>query len=1651
MHPRSPLLGILHTRLHKASARPCRLSGEVAPHFRPNPASGLCTQEIGEMKPLRCLPGIVLLVGLVATGTSATTITWTGSGATGSWHTAGNWDLNRVPAAGDDVFIPDVAGTTSITFSSGSTTVHSLTCSEAFVLSGGTLSLDEASTMNTGCAFGGGTLGGTGTLTLHGASTWSGGTMTGSGTTVVATDGSLAITGTAYLYRNLTNDGTLTWTGGNVYGGSGTTLTNNGQLTVDSGSNLTWCSYSGNHTLTNTGTFTKLGTGQATFAYYGSYLQSFNNNGAVSVEAGILYLQCNGSGSNGTFDVAEGKTLYLSGTHALANTTLDGAGPLTVYGGTATFTGTLDGTGRMAIVGGTANFEDEGQKELAGGLTLSGGTLGGTGTLTLHGTSTWSGGTMTGSGTTVVATGASLAVTGTATGTVYLYRNLTNDGTLSWTGGNVHGGSGTTLTNNGQLTVDSGSDLTWNSYSGNHAVTNTGTFIKRGAGQATFAHYGSYLQSFNNNGTVAVEAGILYLQCTFPNFAGSALTGGTYTIKGKFFFPNANIVTNAATIVLDGAASQILDQSGQDGLRGFAINSDAGSFTVTNSRNFTRTGGFANAGTIRAGTNSTFTTTGQYTQSAGITELDGGILAATTLAAIQGGELRGNGTVNAIVQSSGVVSPGLLSPGKVDMSATYTQDTTGGFAIEIGGTTPGSGYDRLNVTGAAALAGSATVTLFNGYDPPAGSSYDIVTAGSITGTFAPLNLPPLLNEKCWHVDYNADSVRLTVYSPPVITQQPVGGEICLNATVVLSVAATGIPAPTYKWRKDGSELQGETGSTFTITSFNAAHNGDYDVVLTNECRTVISDTATLFLDRTPPTMNQCPGDQGLSANASCLAAIPNLIPAVVAVDVCDPNPVVTQSPEAGTLVGLGDTLVTLTATDNAGNSATCTATIMVRDTTPPLITLNGPGEITLECNPATVYVEQGATAADNCDGTFSATVGGDVVKPSQCGDYVVTYSAVDAAGNSAITISRTIHLVDTIPPIINNLPANLTVECQGPSGVPTTDPAVAAFLNMPTASDACDPNVPVTHDAPTTFPLGGTLVTWIAQDEKGHLVTASRTVTVVDTTPPTITCPSPPAPVSANGNCQATLPDLASAASASDVCIGTAAVAQNPAAGTAIGLGNTFVTLTATDGVGNQSTCQVAVTVVDTAPPTITCPPTPAPINANTNCQAAIPDLTAGATPSDNCSVNVTQNPVPGTLVGLGHTLVTLTATDGAGLTATCQVTVTVIDVTPPTITCGAPPAPLNVNTDCKAAVPDLTGSVVASDNCSVTLTQVPPPGTLVGLGDAIVTVTATDSAGLTADCQITVTVVDNTPPTMTCPSPPAPLAADGNCQALLPNLLPLAQFADNCSVSATQSPEAGTVIGLGDTVVTLTATDGAGRTATCQVTVTVQDEDADGDGVPDCADACPNTVPGSLVDAAGCPPVILGDFDRDGDVDPTDFGVFRPCASGPAIPFPAGCEAEDLDGDSDVDQTDFGVFQRCYSGSDHPADPSCVVHTAHISDTRRSECMPGNPLLRDGYPWCGKDELNVTIHSPSLQVTHRNAAYNCCLDDILVTLDVQGSFLHFQEKERLTTGCHCLCCYDTTTTVEGLTPGVYRFEYCWVDEEHGSMCLTEDVTVPLP
>lgn len=165
--------------------------------------------------------------------------------------------------------------------------------------------------------------------------------------------------------------------------------------------------------------------------------------------------------------------------------------------------------------------------------------------------------------------------------------------------------------------------------------------------------------------------------------------------------------------------------------------------------------------------------------------------------------------------------------------------------------------------------------------------------------------------------------------------------------------------------------------------------------------------------------------------------------------------------------------------------------------------------------------------------------------------------------------------------------------------------------------------------------------------------------------------------------------------------------------------------------------------VIDTAPPVITiCAPDPGPLSLDGNCSAALPDLTGSiAAEDDNGISGVTQIPVPASLIS-SDTPVTLTATDAAGNTAECTVTVTVVDDTDPEITvCFTDPGPLPLDENCSTSLPDLSSSVVAVDNCSTpTITQAPTAGALI-TADTLVVLTATDSSGNATTCENTVTV----------------------------------------------------------------------------------------------------------------------------------------------------------------------------------------------------------------------------------------------------------------------------------------------------------------------
>ena len=68
------------------------------------------------------------------------------------------------------------------------------------------------------------------------------------------------------------------------------------------------------------------------------------------------------------------------------------------------------------------------------------------------------------------------------------------------------------------------------------------------------------------------------------------------------------------------------------------------------------------------------------------------------------------------------------------------------------------------------------------------------------------------------------------------------------------------------------------------------------------------------------------------------------------------------------------------------------------DTNPPVITLNGDSQITIQ--QYETYTDPGATALDDIDGELSVTTSG-TVDTNLAGTYVITYTATDSAGNTA--------------------------------------------------------------------------------------------------------------------------------------------------------------------------------------------------------------------------------------------------------------------------------------------------------------------------------------------------------------------------------------------------------------------------------------------------------------------------------------------------------------------------------------------------------------------------------------------------------------------------------------------------------------------------
>lgn len=264
---------------------------------------------------------------------------------------------------------------------------------------------------------------------------------------------------------------------------------------------------------------------------------------------------------------------------------------------------------------------------------------------------------------------------------------------------------------------------------------------------------------------------------------------------------------------------------------------------------------------------------------------------------------------------------------------------------------------------------------------------------------------------------------------------------------------------------------------------------------------------------------------------------------------------------------LGQTLVSLSVSDGKA-TATCQGTVTVNDCTAPAISC--PQNVVAECTgggAATVNPGE-ASAQDNC-GVPSVTQAG--TASFALGTTAVSYSASDAAGNTN-ACSSTVTVQDTTAPTLA-CPAASTIECTGNAGASFT-PAAAV------GSDTCT-SASVSNAAGGFFALGTHTLSYSAADQAGNSSECASSVTVQDTTAPSLTCPAA-STVECTGNNGASF--APAAAEASDVC--TSASVSN-AAGGFFALGTHTLAYSAADQAGNAAQCSSSVTVADTTPPVV--------------------------------------------------------------------------------------------------------------------------------------------------------------------------------------------------------------------------------------------------------------------------------------------------------------------------------------------------------------------------------------------------------------------------------------------------------------------------------
>jgi VCBS repeat protein len=260
-------------------------------------------------------------------------------------------------------------------------------------------------------------------------------------------------------------------------------------------------------------------------------------------------------------------------------------------------------------------------------------------------------------------------------------------------------------------------------------------------------HFGTGDINITNNGTITAF-GVAIAALTSPStrvFNAGTLTGSTVAI---FFAGGNDMLTLAPTSVINGT---VLAETGFDTLQ-LGGTTGTGTFDVSDIGNNTEQyRNFEIFNVIGAAWTLTGTGAQDWTMS--------------------GGTLGGTATIGNLTVTGGTVAPGasagILSTGHFGLAAAAT------FAVEIGGTNPGTGHDQISVNGLVTLGGTLAPTLINGFNPVPGTEFVIIAnnaIGAVVGTFAGLAEGALFTAggSSWRISYtggDGNDVALTAIEP----------------------------------------------------------------------------------------------------------------------------------------------------------------------------------------------------------------------------------------------------------------------------------------------------------------------------------------------------------------------------------------------------------------------------------------------------------------------------------------------------------------------------------------------------------------------------------------------------------------------------------------------------------------------------------------------------------------------------------------------------------------------------------------------------------------------------------------------------------------------------------------------------------------------